>query len=124
MICDRKSLLYLATPYSRYPGGIERAFQDAAELAARLLTAGYRVYSPIAHTHPIAIHGGLDPLDHTIWLPFDETMMLAADAILVAHMEGWQASKGIAHEIAFFRDHGKPILNVDPETLAFWEGEP
>jgi hypothetical protein len=62
------------------------------KLAARLLVAGMRVYSPIAHTHPLAIYGHLDPKDHSIWLPFDETMMAKADVLLVAHMEGWKDS--------------------------------
>jgi hypothetical protein len=111
------ALWYLATPYTNYEAGIEAAFRDAAVLASRLLRAGYRVYSPIVHTHPLAIHGGLDPLDHSIWLPFDEAMMERCDRLIVAHMKGWQASRGIAHEIEFFERAGKPIWDLDPVTL-------
>ena len=49
----RFDLVYLATPYSKFPGGIQAAFIDAACIAARLLRAGVKVYSPITHTHPI-----------------------------------------------------------------------
>lgn len=108
---------YLATPYSKYPAGIEWAFIDASALAGRLLLAGMRVYSPIAHTHPIAMHAGIDPYDHNVWIPFDEAMMNAAQALLVAEMDGWQESFGIAHEIAFFEKAGKPIYFLDPKTL-------
>lgn len=111
------ALCYLATPYSKYPPGIEQAFVDAAKLAALLLPSGLKVYSPIAHTHPLAIHGKIDPLDHAIWMPFDEAMMTAADVLLVAHMHGWQESYGIAHEIRFFENAGKPIFDLDPKTL-------
>lgn len=111
------SLAYLATPYSKYPEGIDRAFIDAAKLAAKLLRAGVKVYSPIAHTHPLAVHGNLDPLDHSIWMPFDHAMMAAADILVVAHMDGWQASYGIAEEIKFFEAAGKPIFDLDPKTL-------
>lgn len=108
-------LCYLATPYSKYKGGnLVQAFHDAAQLAAELLAAGVRVYSPIAHTHPLAIHGNLDPLDHDIWLPFDEAMMEACDCLIVAHMDGWDVSFGIAHEIEFFKNAGKPIFDLDP----------
>jgi hypothetical protein len=107
------SLIYLATPYSRYPAGIDAAFRDAAALAARLLTKGVKVYSPIAHTHPLAIYGNIDPLDHAIWLPFDEAMMTASSALLVAQMRTWQASKGIAHEIEFFTREDKPVFYLD-----------
>ncbi len=110
-------IAYLATPYSRYPGGIEKAFKDAAKLAGHLLCAGIKVYSPICHTHPIAIYGALDALDHSIWLPFDEAMMEAADALIVAHMEGWEESRGLAHEVRFFEDAGKPIYDLDPVML-------
>lgn len=111
------SLCYLATPYSKYRFGIDRAFSDASIVAAKLLKDGIKVYSPIAHTHPLAAFSNLDPLDHSIWLPFDEAMMEAADALVVAHMEGWEASFGIAHEIKFFQSADKPIFDLDPETL-------
>lgn len=110
-------LYYLATPYSKYPKGIERAFIDAATLTGRLLKAGLKVYSPITHTHPIAIYAEIDPLDHDIWLPFDQAMMDKADALLVATMDGWEESKGIGHEIAWFNKHSKPIYALDPITL-------
>lgn len=113
-----RDLIYLATPYSRYPAGIYAAFADASRLAAALLVAGHKVYSPIAHTHPLAIHGKLDPLDLSIWLPFDEAMMERADLLVVAHMEGWDESKGVAHEIGVFRAAGKPIYDLDPDTLS------
>lgn len=119
-------LLYLATPYSKYEGGITIAYIAASKLAARLIVAGLKVYSPIAHTHPIAIHGGIDPLDHSIWLPFDGAMMDKSAALLVAMMPGWQDSKGITHEIGVFADAKKPIFFLSPIDLSIappgWEG--
>jgi hypothetical protein len=114
---DKATLYYLATPYSKYPRGLIAAFEDAANLAARLLQVGFRVYSPISHTHPLAVYGKIDPLDHAIWLPFDEAMMEASGALLVAEMSGWRTSKGVKHEIEFFTNAGKPVLYLNPETL-------
>lgn len=110
-------LCYLATPYSKYAGGIDLAFAEAARLAALLLTSGVKVYSPIAHTHPLALYGNLDPLDHTIWLPFDEAMMEACDCLIVARMRGWAESHGVRHEIEFFAAEKKPVIHIDPVTL-------
>lgn len=110
-------LIYLATPYSKYPLGIEQAFKDAAALTGKLLSSGLKVYSPIAHTHPVAIHGELDPYDHTIWLPFDSAIMDKADALLVAKMESWERSYGISHEIEVFKKAGKPIYYLNPSSL-------
>lgn len=113
----RDKLVYLATPYSKYPAGIESAFAHACTIAGDLLVNGVKVYSPIAHTHPIAVHAEIDPLDHDIWLPFDRAMMDAADVCVVAKMPGWQASKGIAHEIKYFEACDKPVFYLDPATL-------
>jgi len=119
IVADLESfnLLYLATPYTKYPGGIEVAFRDACAFAGTLLKAGLKIYSPIVNTHPIAIHGSLDPLDYTIWLPFDHTMMRISDAILVAKMPTWEESYGIEHEIGEFRSALKPVFFIDPATL-------
>lgn len=110
-------LAYLATPYSRYKGGIAPAFVDACKLAAKLMTCRVKVCSPIVHCHSIAMHGAINPLDHAIWLPFDMAMMSAADTLIVAHMEGWDESFGIGEEIKFFEAAGKPIFDLDPATL-------
>lgn len=121
MIIDelrKYDLIYLATPYSKYPEGLEIAFRRASALAARLMLRGLKVYSPIAHTHPLAIHGGVNPLDHSIWLPFDEAIMKKADALLVARMKSWERSYGISEEIKFFNAAGKPVHHLDPVT--FW----
>lgn len=111
------SLAYLATPYSKYPGGPDAAFKAAARLAGLLMLTGIKVYSPIVHSHPLAMHAKIDALDHAIWLPFDETMMAASKVLIVAQLPTWQESKGVAQEIEFFERHGKPIFYCNPETL-------
>lgn len=115
------NLVYLATPYSKYPKGIEQAFQDASAIAGKLLKSGVKIYSPIAHTHPLAIYGDINPLDHSIWIPFDESMMRVSQALIVAMMDTWQDSYGVNHEIEFFRKAGKPIYfyNVTTGELTF-----
>ena len=110
-------LIYLASPYSKYPAGIERAFEDISAIAGKLLVKGYKVYSPIAHTHPIATYAKLDAYDHSIWLPFDQAIMTACDAMIIAKMETWDKSYGIGEEIKFFSAVEKPIYWLDPETL-------
>jgi hypothetical protein len=114
---DDTKLIYLATPYSKWDEGITMAYVEASKLTAKLLRAGYKVYSPIAHTHPIATYGNVDPYDHAIWLPFDQIMMDKADVLFVAEMEGWKTSKGVQHEITTFLRAGKLVYFVDPETL-------
>lgn len=102
-------LVYLASPYSKYPHGIEAAFRDVCAIAAEMMRDGVRVYSPIAHTHPIAIYGNIDPCNHDIWLPFDHAMMDAAAACVVANMVGWQESYGVRYEVNRFIGQHKPV---------------
>ena len=111
------NLVYLATPYSRYPLGLDQAFINAAKLAARLIYAGMNVYSPIAHSHSIAKLGGLDPHDHALWLALDMVMLTRCDVLAVAHMAGWEESYGIGEEIKFFEAAQRPVFDLYPASL-------
>lgn len=110
-------LAYLASPYAAHSGGTAAAYAEVCKLAARLLKAGVTVFSPIAHSHGIAVWGSLNPIDHDIWIPFDKLIMARCDALIVAHMPGWRESKGMAIEIAFFEAARKPIFDLNPESL-------
>ena len=121
-MAENGKLAYLATPYSKYPKGKAIAFIDACVLTARLLRAGVNAYSPIAHAHPIAVYGLICPLDHNFWLPFDELMLDRCDSLIVAHLDGWDQSYGIAHEIKYFERAGKPIYDlIDTTTCGLVE---
>lgn len=111
------SLCYLATPYSKFPHGVEVAFREAAVLTAALVKGGIKVYSPIVHSHPLHVHGGIDELDHVFWLTFDEAFMRVSEALIVAEMDGWRDSEGVTYEIGWFLKRKKPILFLDPKTL-------
>lgn len=113
----RGGLIYVATPYSQFEGGLDAAFVEACQITARLIRYGVRAYSPIAHTHPIAIHGGLDPLSHDLWLEFDHAIMSVCDALCIAMMDGWEESYGVNYEREFFVLAGKPVFYLDPETM-------
>ena len=110
-------LCYLATPYSKFWSGIHSAHVEASIFAAHLLKHGVKVYSPIAHTQPLAIYGNIDPLDHGIWIPFDEAMMDVCDALIVAEMDGWRESKGIRHEIEYFERQQKLVHYLPGEMF-------
>lgn len=104
-----RPLHYLATPYSRYFGGREQAYIEACKCAALLIKRGLFVFSPIAHSHPIAEIGGIDPLCADTWLPLDLAMLDECDGLLVVMMPDWDQSEGIKKEIARARELGKPV---------------
>ncbi len=109
------TLIYLASPYSKYAEGREAAFRAVCKVAARLIKNGIAVYSPIAHTHPIAEHGDIDPNDHDLWLPLDIVMAKHCTGLMVVRMQGWEESYGVAQEITWFkREKGIDPIYVDP----------
>lgn len=105
----KHKLVYLASPYSKYPAGHTVAFRHVSRAAGRLITNGVHCYSPIAHTHPIAVHGKCDKLDHKIWLPLDMKIAAVCDALLIADMEGWEDSYGVTFEVDMFLDTNRPV---------------
>lgn len=100
---------YIGTPYSKHPKGIHIAFEDACRASAALVEKGYLVYCPIAHSHPIAIHGNIDPYSHDIWLPVDTPFMQMAGGLLIIQMPSWKDSYGLSEEIKNFEKSNKPI---------------
>lgn len=108
---------YLASPYSKYPGGIEAAFKEICIVAGKFIEAGVRVYSPIAHTHPIAVYSEMDPMDHDIWIPADAPFMELACGLIIVMMETWDESRGIEIENDAFVRAGKPIY-----LMEWWHG--
>lgn len=110
-------MVYLASPYSNFPGGIDAAYDAVADVAFRLNGVGVRAYSPILYSHPLAKTWQVDPLDHNLWLEFDEAMMAKADALVVAMLDTWELSHGVDVEVDYFRAAEKPIFWLHPETL-------
>ena len=102
-------LCYLATPYTRYKDGISMAHVEACKFTAGLIKCGIKVYSPIAHSHMVALYGSLDPVDHDLWKTVDQVFLELADALIVAELPGWLESKGVYNEIAYFDVVKKPI---------------
>lgn len=105
---------FLASPYSKYPHGIEAAFNLAVQARGMLLKAKVPVFSPIIHSHPVAVGCGLDPFDHDIWLPSELPILHLAYGMIQLRAEGWQDSKGMAYEEMQFRMTGRPIVPMTP----------
>lgn len=111
------SFIYLATPYTKFKGGLEEANRLSSLYASTLLKAKLPVFSPIAHSHAIAVHGHLAGKDHSIWMPLDFAFTESAFALLVCKMPGWEESYGIGLEIEFFQKNKKPIYYWQPPNL-------
>jgi hypothetical protein len=113
------TLFYLATPYSQYYGGLEKAHLDACVIVGHFTRQRITVFSPIAYQHPITRTTNLDPLDLGQWLSIDRPFMVAAHVLIVGMLPGWKASEGVRAEIDHFLTARKPILYYDPEEGIF-----
>lgn len=111
------SYWYIASPYSKYAGGHDAAFSSVCDQAALLINAGILIFSPIAHTHPIAKLGMIDPLDHDIWMEQDAPFMDAARGLIVLTLDGWMTSKGVQMEIQHFMNADKPVIYMQPGCI-------
>ena len=109
----RRGYWYVATPYTLYPYGMEAAFKEACRAAAWLILHGVSVSCPIVESHPIAQHGGLDPLDQDAWWHNNRPKIEAAMGIVICKMESWRVSAGILWERDLFRDAGKPVVYLE-----------
>ncbi len=105
----KKKLIYLACPYSHDDPGVRLARFDAVnKAAAKLMSKGEFVYSPISHTHPIALVGDL-PLDWQYWQNFDRVFLEHCIKVVVLKLDGWELSAGVKGEIAIAEELGIPV---------------
>ena len=111
------SLIYLASPYSHPENYMKEArFILINRVAAKLMGEGKYIFSPISHTHPIALEGKL-PGGWEYWEGYDRCMIGASDELLVLRLPGWETSAGVQAEIKIAESHSMPIKYIDYDLL-------
>jgi hypothetical protein len=106
---NKGELIYLASPYThKDPSVVENRFKDVSKVAAKLMSDGFYIFSPISHTHPIAMAGSL-PGDWQYWEGYDRTIIKNCKCLLVLKMDGWDISKGVQSEIKIAKELGIPV---------------
>lgn len=108
------SLVYLASPYSKFPYGREEAFKQVCKKAAKLMEEGLSIFCPIAHSHPIEKEGMNDTKDGDWWLRQDLAVLKHCDKLLVYKMPGWDTSYGVNEEVNFAKKN-----NIKVEFLEY-----
>ena len=114
----KNKLIYLATPYSKYPYGRERAYELACMAAGDYMKAGYNVFCPIAHSHSIEqyfdVREGFD-----FWMQQDLAILAHCDELFVLMLEGYEESRGVNAEIEFAEKNNIPIrfIHYDKDRI-------
>jgi hypothetical protein len=111
----QRQLVYLASPYSHPLKSVrEYRFKVACEAAGTLMAQGMLVFSPIAHTHPIADFCTL-PKGWEFWEKFDRAFIGVSRALIVLTIDGWKESTGVQAEIKIAKELGIPVDYLWPE---------
>jgi hypothetical protein len=106
-------MIYLASPYShKDPEVMLDRFRRVCVVAGRLMEIGEIVFSPIAHTHPIALACGLSR-GFDYWKRFDEEFISVSHKLVVVTMQGWRESLGVQAEIKIAVELGKRVLFIE-----------
>jgi hypothetical protein len=115
-------LVYLASPYThKNPAICEARFLEAVFCCGWLMvhTKDTYFYSPIAHTHPIAVRVKL-PIEWEFWANFDECILSRCSELWVLTAPGWSRSTGVTAEIKIAEKLNLPVryVIVHPEHAA------
>jgi hypothetical protein len=108
---------FIATPYSKHPEGLDAAFEAAIQARGLLLKHHIPCYSPIVHSHPVAMACRLDPRDLSIWLPAEKPIRAGACGVIMLREVSWDTSEGMKIEWDEFREAGKPVVWMDPGQI-------
>lgn len=110
----KDKLIYLASPYSHTDPAIQEArFRAVCLASARLMSEGNMIFSPIAHSHPIALAGKLNT-SWGYWEKYDRAMIAVCAELWVLTLPGWERSCGVLAEMAIAKDFGLERVSVEP----------
>lgn len=118
---DNKKLIYLAAPYSdKDPWIMENRFQLINKAASVLMSRGVYVFSPISHTHPIAVASNGDlPRGWEFWEEYDKLMIRNCSEMYVLCLDGWEASIGVKAEMKIAKELNINITYIYYDELIY-----
>lgn len=107
-----RARVYLACPY-KCKGIVNETWEqlrfDCVNIAAmRLIRAGFVVFSPISHSHPISLTQPDKYNTHELWLDQDEPFLEWCDVVVVLEIPGVWDSHGVDWERSWAFEHDKP----------------
>ena len=112
--------IYLASPYSSPRADVRhQRWMLACRAAAYLMREGHIVFSPIAHSHSVEIHGFDKPQSGNFWLAQDLPILSRFEELMIFMLPGFRVSEGIKREKTFAINRGMPISYLSLEEVGF-----
>jgi hypothetical protein len=120
-------LFYFAHRYSAFndagelmPAAMQSNFELCCRRSALLVEAGWHIYSPVSHTHPIKMaHVPFaTATTEDRWYAFDHYFIEAIPFAGIILAPGWESSRGCRREKERFEQLERPVLYmVDPHYV-------
>ena len=108
---------YIATPYSHDDPEVRRYRHDVAlAIVAECTRLGELAISPVVHSCAVAdelASKGVEVSDFDDWRDWCLCLLDRCDVLVVAKVDGWRESVGVAAEIEHAKRYGKPIVYRD-----------
>lgn len=115
-------MIYIASPYSHPDPTIqEHRFLEVRDFTARLLSAGFVVFSPIVYGHEMAKDHHMKG-DALTWKRFNFDMIRRCEAIYLLQLPGWKESKGVDMELRLASILDMPVVRYNMEYRGASEG--
>lgn len=115
--------IYLAAPYTHKDRRVvKERVNKINTVASLLMNRGHIVFSPISHSHYIAVDNNL-PTDFKFWQAMNHSFIDWSDAMGVLMLDGYNYSDGIEDEKKFCCLTNKHIFYIELATegsLLFW----
>ena len=113
--------IFLCAPYTHQDPVIVTARVKAINAhAALLMNQGHIVFSPISHSHYIAIENNL-PTTFEFWQKQNHAMIDWCDTMVILTIPGWSISKGIKDESDYATKTGKKFTFESSLENIEWE---
>ena len=112
-ISGDRQRIFLASPYTHNDEAVMIFRYEAALAAAsELINEGNIIFSPIVHSHPIAVTYNL-PRDYSFWQAYTNSFILHwAEVFSILRLQDWEHSVGIKDESVLARKVNLPIYYI------------
>jgi len=109
--------IFLCAPYTNHDPEIVNARVTAINAhAAFLMNQRHIVFSPISHSHPIAIENDM-PTTFEFWQRQNREFIVWCDVVMVLRLNGWQESRGLVDEMKYAKLINKRAVTDDWEEI-------
>ena len=110
-------VIYLASPYSHPDEQVrESRYLEAVDACHDIINLGHCPFSPIVHSHPIALRHG-SGLGFDSWMKIDFEMICRCDELWILNIEGYDESEGVAKEKQYALIKGLPVSDFFPKRI-------